>query len=530
MIGQLGDAPALESESHLAAADAPRRRDDVEKAVARDVQGVKALADRVAGEALELLQSGLPPGSVVVTNPLGFERTDVVHVPGFSGSGGAVLVDEAGRRAACQFAPDGLRFVATLPAFGTAAYRLEDAHQLGGAGAGAGEPAISLGERQGDSYAGASYVTVDSPHLRATVRKDCGVITTLYDKRAGRELVGYNIAGAVACEQVRPDLALGVLQLLDEHPHSMSSWVVDEVHSEESLVRGGTLEVIEDGPVRVVLEARQSFRSSSATKRLVFYAELPRIDIELDVDWQENGSPEAGIPSLALAFTSRLHGARAWYETPFAAASRPTDGLVVPGLRWADIGDDGYGIAVLNDGKYGYDALGTRLRVHVIRSAYDPDTSSDLGRRDRTRFSVVPHQGHWADAGIPRQAASFDLPLTGRIAPEVPGEASAAPAGWHPHLLGETTVVIAALKFSAGGSGARVVRLYESAGRTATARLAGLGAGTLAYEATILEDRTGGLPIRDQTVELTFRPFQVRTVLVEQPRVTSRPPPAGAGA
>lgn len=472
---------------------------------AADFSRTAALTARVTEQALDSLQAAAEPGSVAVTNPLGFDRTDVAHLPGLTGNDAVTLIADNGRQTAGQYGPDGLRFIATVPAFATTAYRIADNDDT--------TSSIVLGEQTSLSYDGARYYSIDTPRFFALIRSDCGVITTLYDKRDGRELVGYNIARSVNCEQVRPDLALGALQLVDEYPHLMSSWVIDEVHAEQSVVRGAELTATETGPVRVVLTTRHTLRSSTVERRLVFYADLPRIDIELDVDWQELGDAQAGVPNLMLSFTTRQRDTQAWYETPFSAAQRPADGLTVPSLRWADIGNDQAGMAILNDGKYGFDALGSRLRVHVLRSAYDPDAISDLGWQDHSRYGMLPHTGHWSTAQIPQQAAGFNQPLLARLN----NTAHTDIATFRPRLEAANSVVISILKFAHRGDGARVIRLYESAGKHTSARLTGLPGHARVFETTIVEDIQHRINTTNGTADLTFSPFQVRTLLIETP-------------
>jgi alpha-mannosidase len=59
------------------------------------------------------------------------------------------------------------------------------------------------------------------------------------------------------------------------------------------------------------------------------------------------------------------------------------------------------------------------------------------------------------------------------------------------------------------------VRLYESAGRTVEADLQGLPLESHVWETNIVEDRLEELPAREGRVTLSFRPWQVRTLLVE---------------
>jgi alpha-mannosidase len=463
-----------------------------------DLARVRAKAREVSERALDVLHGPVPEGELAVTNPLGFDCRDLVVVPGLAGTGDVLLAGEDGTLVPGQRGPGGLSFVASVPAFATRAYRVTEQ----------GPPSSPIEVHEIDRR----YLAVDTPCFFSLVRRDSGVVTTLFDRRAGRELVGYNIARARNYEQVRPDLGLGVLQLLDERPHGMSSWVIDEVYREESLICGAELRVAERGAVRCVLETTHRVRASRVLKRLVFYSALPRVDVELEIAWNEPGGPEVGVPNLLLSFAGRLGEAEAWYETPFSAARRPADGLVVPGLRWALVDDEKGGFAVLNDGKYGFDALGSRLRVHLIRTAYEPDAASDAGLHDRCAFSVVPYAGDWRDQQVTELAAGFNTPLLGRLRS---GDRRAAQA-WRPLLLGRTTAVIDALKFAHRGDGARVIRLHESAGRTAHARLAGLPEDAAVYSANVVEDVAGRLEPHGGELELVFRPFEVKTLIVDQ--------------
>jgi alpha-mannosidase len=214
---------------------------------------------------------------------------------------------------------------------------------------------------------------------------------------------------------------------------------------------------------------------------------------------------------LKVAFTAHLPEAQAWFEIPFAAVQRPCDGQEVPALRWADVGGETYGMAVLNDSKYAYDALGTRLRLTLVRSGYDPDVISDIGQHE-VCYSLFPHPGDWRSAGVVRQAAGFNQPLVGW---EIQSTQSASGTVWRPEILGSLAVIPACLKLAHNGSG-RVLRLYESCGQSAEVEIRGFPAGARAWESTVTEDRIAEMKLSEGRVHLTLRPWQVRTLLWEQ--------------
>lgn len=482
---------------------------------AKDFAEVAEVAARVTDDALDRLGSGMGAGTWVVTNPLAVDRRDVVHIEQ-APPGEWEAVGPDGTRYPTQASNDGgVVFVADVGALASVGFRLEPVTQ-------AAVP-LQAGEVKGSNYPGARYVAVDTDVFYAQVRADCGVVTTLFDKRVGRELVGYGTARARGVEQVRPDLALGVLQVAKEYPHVMSSWVIDDIYEERSLIRGARTEVVESGPVRLVLETNHRVDRSQVTCRLTFYAELPRVDVEVVSDWREVGDERSGVPNLLMSFGSRLDAVQAWYETPFGAACRPADGMVVPALRWADVGNDEYGIAILNDGKYGHDALGSRLRVNLVRSSYDPDPDPESGRIDRSRLVIWPHPGSWRTGGVVDAAAGLNQPFLVRAAPSARADlGEAAPAGFRPRLIGQGGVVLAGLKQAHDGSG-RVVQLYESTGRASSARLVGLPPGATVWEVSVVEDRGRRFTVGSGgDLELALRPFEVRFLLVEEQTGASR--------
>lgn len=483
--------------------------------VAVDFSEISAAASSVTEAALRVLQNSLPASSVAVTNPLGWEREDWVTVPEKTGMGEVSLVGSHGHRTTGQYTPEGLGFVARVPAFGTVSYQVEDSHTDGDAFLAAELAFAPTDNRQynllSDNQSEPPYFKIETPFFRVYLRRDSGILVSFYDKRTGRELVGFGMRrGSDYADTARADLALNVLQLEEEHPHPMSAWHLDEVHTTHSLLRGATTELVEAGRARLVFSVQRQLRSSTIRQFITFYRDLARVDFRTQVDWQELGSPEAGVPNLKVAFTAHLPECQAWFETPFAAVQRPCDGQEVPALRWADVGGAEYGIAVLNDSKYAYDALGTCLRLTLVRSGYDPDSISDVGQHD-IRYSLYAHPGDWRSAGVVRQAAGFNQPLLARVAPT----GQPAPRNrWLPEISGSPAVIPACLKLPYDGAG-RVLRLYESSGQTMEVDLSGFPKGSRVWEMTVTEDKLAESPILNGRVHLSFRPWQVRTLLVK---------------
>jgi alpha-mannosidase len=261
-----------------------------------------------------------------------------------------------------------------------------------------------------------------------------------------------------------------------------------------------------------VVEVRHDLQASKIVQQIIFYRDLPQVDFKTHIDWREPGNPEKGIPNLKIAFTANLPEAEAWFETPFAAIERPCDGQEVPALRWADVGGPEYGMALINDSKYGYDILGTRLRMSLVRSAYEPDAIADLGWHE-INFRFLPHPGDWRAAGVVQSALGFNQPLLAwEVTEPVPG--SSKHKFWRPELVGSTAVLLTGLKNAKKGAG-MVLRICESSGYSGRAEVHGIPEKAQVFEANILEDKLQKIPVVSGCIHLAFNPWQVKTILVE---------------
>jgi alpha-mannosidase len=482
---------------------------------AADFAEVSTTAQAITEDAMHILAGGCEAGTIVVANPLGWERLGWVCVPGEQSSGSIHLISDLGHHAVGQYTPEGLGFVAQVPGFGTVGYRKGEAFTDESGlsvnpafGPGAGKEA----EPQGTHLA-TPYYRIETPLFRVYMRRDSGILTSFCDKRVNRELVGFGMRHASDYfDTARPDLALNVLQLLEESSHPMSAWHMDEVHSEVSLIQGAVVSILESGPARIVIEAQHKFRTSQINQQIIFYHDLPQVDFYTKLNWQEPGGWEAGVPNLKIAFTAALPDAEAWFETPFAAVKRPADGREVPALRWVDVGGAAYGMALMNDCKYGYDVMGTRLRMTLVRSAFEPDLIADLGEHE-IRYSLVPHPGDWRTAGVTRLAAGFNQPL---LAVQSTTAFAAKPlySSWRPEINGSPSILLAGLKPARNGPG-RILRFFESAGCSGEIEMCGLPVGATAWETNLVEGKMQELQAPGGCLRLAFSPWQVKTIWID---------------
>ncbi len=198
-----------------------------------------------------------------------------------------------------------------------------------------------------------------------------------------------------------------VLQAIVDEPESMSAWELGlKGEAEQIGVTGARLKLVEAGPVRAVLRVEQTFRHSLFRQEIILGRRLPRVDVRLWMDWQERNL------MIKCAFPAALQNPAAVFEIPFGAIGRPANGREVVALRWADLSEPGggYGLSLLNDCKYGYDAQGSVLRLSLVHGATQPDPEADRGEQSLL-YSLYPHAGDWQAAGTLRRGYELNNPL-----------------------------------------------------------------------------------------------------------------------
>ena len=335
-------------------------------------------------------------------------------------------------------------------------------------------------------------VVLEHAGLRAEFSAD-GTLTRLLDRDAGREVLGPAGHRLVAY----PDL-----------PYAWDAWdVARDLGPDGVPVLGRcTVQLTATGPLRAGVRVTRHWRDSVVTQDFTLDAGRQQLDVTLHLDWQERHT-------LLRAETQvTVHAHEAWAETAMGAQARPTHRNMpadaaqfeVSAHRWLDLSEPGYGVSVLNDGRYGHSVLGDTLALSLARGPMWPDPRADLGRHT-VRYALYPHAGDWRAAHTPRTGFELNSPLLAH-----PGslDLRGAPA------LSGLNVMLSSLKPAQDGQGA-ILRVYEPNGQRGTLRI-DLGAPGALQPVNLLEDPTGPEQVgtvRDGPVcEVPVRPFEILSV------------------
>lgn len=377
-----------------------------------------------------------------------------------------------------------------VPALGYRVFRAWDEPQ------GMVEAAVSV-EQTADGF------VLENTHLKVALSATTGQIASVWDKRAGREA----LAGPG-----------NVLQAVDEIPHESTAWIIALTEQVDELDAPESVEVIRRGPVQAAVRVAYRYRDSYFVQEIALWAGQPFVDCRLHAHWYERDR------CLKVAFPVAVEGGAATFEAPLGSIVRPADGAEVPAQRWIDLSNDDYGVSLLNDCRYAFDVLGNRLRMTLLRGFPDMAPEADMGEHD-LHWALYGHQGPWQTAGTVRRGWAFNMPLTARqamrragvIAPWIaPGINHAMPPAFGFLEVEPENVVLSAFKLEQedwGPGSPLVLRLYETAGRAAEARIRFAAPLMMFEETNHLEEpiASEAFDWNEDRVTIRFRPHEVKT-------------------
>jgi alpha-mannosidase len=172
-------------------------------------------------------------------------------------------------------------------------------------------------------------------------------------------------------------------------------------------------------------------------------------------------------------------------------------------LRWADLAEPDFGVALLNDCKYGYSTHRNVMRLSLLRSPKSPDPEADMGRH-KFRYALLPHAGSFREAGVIEEAHRFNAPLHLRSTDAASTEVSFFD-------VDRPNVIIDTIK-KAEDSDAIIARLYEAHGSRTTVRFGSSLPVKRASLCNLPEEDDRPLVWTNDGVELTVTPFQILTL------------------
>ncbi|MEG5172842.1 alpha-mannosidase [Microcoleus sp. B3-D7] len=303
----------------------------------------------------------------------------------------------------------------------------------------------------------AAQMVLENEFIRATVDGKTGDLSSIWDKVNNREVL--NAAGG------------NQLQAFQDSGQYWDAWNIDpnyEKHQLPAPILKG-ISWIAQGEIRQSLRVVRQIGKSEFCQDYIVEIGSPLLKIKTVADWQEKHV------LVKAVFGLNVEADFATCEIPGGAIARTTKPQTpaekakweVPILRWTDISNDGFGVSLLNDCKYGCDIQPNRIRLTLLRGSTWPDAQADVGVSEFT-CAVYPHSGNWQDAGTVRRGYELNLPLLVKVLPQL-GENrnNSLPAVGKFLDLWADNLVLMAFKQSEDDSNVWILRCCESEGKEA---------------------------------------------------------------
>ncbi|NLF00410.1 MAG: hypothetical protein GX601_05460, partial [Anaerolineales bacterium] len=356
-----------------------------------------------------------PGGAVVLFNPFPYRSQQFVEYEPWTGwqpwqAGGWGLADDQGQPVAVQLVETrdaatssghGLTrivFRADLPPLGYRLYR------------------FAPGVPQADTPVAVRATPTSLENEYLTVRLDpaSGAIVSCVERASGLELVGeggWNVAQVL--EDTSDTWSHGIRRF-----EEAGAGIIGEFGAAKITVAEA------EGPMQASLLVERTYESSTWLQQIILRAGERELLVRNWLCWQGRWRV------VKLAFDAPTDAPASAHDVPFGWLARPCDGAEVPTQMWVDVSGPArsdpaqtVGLAVLDDGKYGCDVNGGRLRLTILRCppyAYHiPHAPGSKLRYDwidqgPQEFTLVlrPHVGDWREAGIVRRARELNLGVT----------------------------------------------------------------------------------------------------------------------
>ena len=267
-------------------------------------------------------------------------------------------------------------------------------------------------------------------------------------------------------------------------------------------------EYVLDGPKCIVKQVR-NFGQSKLYQFISLTAGSRRIDFETRVDWKESNK------MLRASFPVDVYAREAFFEIQFGHIKRPTHSNTnwdiaqyeVVAHRWADLSDRTYGVALLNDCKYGYKVKENVLDINLLRCTHWPAIHSDVGDHDFL-YALYPHAGDHISANVIQLGYELNIPLQTAACNSQTGKLDQQFSFVE---IDAENIIIESIK-KAQDNEDIIIRLYEADGISSDCNIQfNLNVNDI-HLTNLMEEKIKHLNVIDQKVTLDFKAFEIHTI------------------
>ena len=324
-----------------------------------------------------------------------------------------------------------------------------------------------------------------------------GQFSRIWDKKAQREVLKEGQAG-------------NVIVSYEDRPHNYDAWDLNNYYTEKSweIDDVSSIEVTENGPVRGCVRIERKYLDSLIVQDIYIYRDIPRIDIANHIDWREHQI------FVKDHFPVDVHTNEAVFDIQFGNVKRNTHEntswdfakFEVCHHKWLDVSEEGYGVSVLNDCKYGVSVRGTDIGLSMLKSGIYPNPEADQEHHEFV-YSIFPHRGSWKESGTVAQAYELNNPMKAVVKENQGGSLKESYSLLKTDL---ENVVIETVKMGEEDE-TLVVRLYECFNKRDRGTLFCGEEIQEVFQCNMLEQEEVPVEHTDHEISFSVKPFEIKT-------------------
>ena len=417
-------------------------------------------------------------GDIVVYNTLGYERDDIVRLTLENTSKIVSVKDKSGKHHDIQVIDDKtIEFFATqIPSLGYKIYQIVE------------------GENKSVSKEKWNY-TFENKFYKICFNKKME-ITSLIERENEREVLK---EGRVGNELIA----------YEDRPMNWDNWDIDAFYKKKPYEADDISEpkIIENGSLKTVIETQYTFVDSIITQQAIMYKDIPRIDFKNYVTWNNHNT------LLKVNFPVEINTTRATCEIQYGNTERETTSnhswdtakFETCAHKWVDLSENGIGVSMLNDCKYGHSIKDGEMGLTLIKAGIYPDEQADIGEHEFT-YSIYPHAGRWQEADTVEMAYNLNVPLI------VDVKAEEKEVQKYENIeTDKKNCFIEVLKKAEDGNG-HILRLYENQNKMVKVELKVSNKYLNAHGCDLLERNNETLAIENNIIKFKLKPYEIKTI------------------
>jgi alpha-mannosidase len=239
---------------------------------------------------------------------------------------------------------------------------------------------------------------VETPYYSIKFNAD-GSIESLYDKELSREWV---------------DGDFNKLKIYTDNPGNYDAWDILPNYKDKQIDINieEPLALVESDGESATFKTVLKTEKSTWTMLIRLFRQSRGIEVENVVDWNEkhklakaefacNVLTRKALCDTSAGYIERdTHRNTTWQQARFETCHH----------KWCDLAENGGGVALINDGKYGVGFEENVMSLSLLRATIRPDVTSDMGMHDFC-YMIMPHSDDAVKADINNIAFQYNVPL-----------------------------------------------------------------------------------------------------------------------